>query len=288
MIYVLSFLSDMFPKAWVSSEHKQIHWGAQSNLQNISHCLRWEQVLMPSSFCDDSHNWHSRATATHQPLHEAFWNMSVLRTISWKHLKPQENVLKIQVPLHVTCVLRQANSLIPPQAGPELWSQLLAMLCGLFKVSRRADTICNSSVFPTQTTPAVFLGLSSFSAAVSFKKCWRALKCHTTTVLSAAPFCVFRKPDLHIFRGAKNTPQTCGDDTARAYNCECLQAYCEEPLAWVRERKKRWDTFWRADWCWCSSSAPLTFLRPKFLSVTCTAQDLWSLLLLLFVHKAGT
>lgn len=50
------------------------------------------------------------------------------------------------------------------------------MLCGLWKVSRRADTICNSSVFPTQTTPAAFLGLSSFSAAASFSKMLKSLK----------------------------------------------------------------------------------------------------------------
>lgn len=176
---------------------------------------------------DDSHNWHSRATATHQPLHEAFWNMSVLQTISWKHLKPQENVLRIQVPLHVTCVLRQANSLIPPQARPELWSQLLAMLCGLFKVSRRADTICNSSVFPTQTTPAVFLGLSSFSAAVSFSKMLKSLKMSHHHCSECSTFlCVQKTRSGYVQGNKKYTSDLWGQYSP------CIQLWIPAGILW--------------------------------------------------------
>lgn len=89
----------------------------------------------------------------------------------------------------------------------------------------------------------------------------------------------------------KNTPQTCGDNTAL-----CIQLWMPSGILWgipgmsrEGEEKVGHFTLRRADWCWCSSSALLTFLRPRLLSVTCTAQDLQSpLLFLLFVHKAGT
>lgn len=47
--------------------------------------------------------------------------------------------------------------------------------------------------------------------------------------------------------GAKNTPLTCWDNTACAHNCECLQAYCQECLAWVGKGKERWDTLFSGE-----------------------------------------
>lgn len=122
------------------------------------------------------------------------------------------------------CVLRQANSLIDPRQGQSSGASCWQCCVGYARSSEEQTP----SVFPTQTT-AVFWGLSSFTVAVSFSKMLKSLKMsHHHCSVSAAPFCVFTKPGLDMFRGAKNTPQTCGDNTACAHNCECLQAYCEE------------------------------------------------------------
>lgn len=117
------------------------------------------------------------------------------------------------------------------------------MLCGLWKVSRRADTICNSSVFPTQTTPAAFLGLSSFSVAVSFSKMLKSLKMSHHYCFECSTFLCVQKTRSGYALGSKKIHlRLVGTIQPCAYNCECLQAYCEEFLAWVGKGKKRWDT----------------------------------------------
>lgn len=176
------------------------------------------------------------------PCTEAFWNMSVRQTISWKHLRPQKNGLNIQVPLHVTCVLKQTNSLICSRQGQSSGASCWQCCVGHERSPEEQTPSATALVFQPKQLLLFFWGWVAFLQLFPSAKCWRALKCHTTTVLNAAPFCVFRKPGLDILKGAKNKPQTCGDNTASAHNCECLQAYCKEFLAWVGKGKKRWGT----------------------------------------------
>jgi len=132
---------------------------------------------------DDSQDWHCHVSVSALRF---FWRISVVQTTTWKHLKPQQNGLKIQVSLHGMSALRKTNGSIPFQARPEPWSQLLARLRGLRKVSRRAHTICNSYVSAaSQAAPAVFQrGAVALLWLLPSAKCWRALKCVTAIVLS--------------------------------------------------------------------------------------------------------
>lgn len=83
-------------------------------------------------------------------------------------------------------VLRKANSLISPQARPELWSQLLSVLCGLWKVSRRAHSICSSISATSQAVPdGSFQGwVVALLWLLPSAKCWRVSKHNTTIALS--------------------------------------------------------------------------------------------------------
>lgn len=139
------------------------------------------------------------------------------------------NRLKIQVLLCVISVLRKAISLIPLQAGPVLWSQLLAVLRGLWKVSRRAYTICNSYVSATyQAAPAGFQRcVVALLWLLPSVKCWRALKHDTTIVLSETWSIVFAcaQNRLGHAHGEKRYSSTRWDNTACANNCERLEAY---------------------------------------------------------------
>lgn len=181
------------------------------------------------------------------PHTEAFWNMPVLQTITWKYLKPQENGLKIQVPLHVTCVLDKLTAwsapgkarALEPAAGNAVWA-----MKGLQKSRHHLQQLC----FSNPSSSCCFFGTAAaFLWLFLSAKCWRALKCHTTIILNEAPVCVFRRPHLDMLRGANNTPQTCWDNTACAHNCECLQAYCQECLARVGKGKERWDTLFSGE-----------------------------------------
>lgn len=77
------------------------------------------------------------------------------------------------------------------------------MLCGLWKVSRKASITCNSYMSVTsQAAPAVLSGLSSiFAVAVNF----RALKCGITIVLNetGSIFLHVQKTGPDILRWAK-------------------------------------------------------------------------------------
>lgn len=166
------------------------------------------------------------------------------------------------------------------------------MLCGLWKVSRRADTICNSSVFPTQAAPAVFSGLSSrFSVAVSLSKMLKSLKMSHHHCFEWSTFLCVQKTTSGYAQGSKKYTS----DLLGQYSL-CTQLWMPTGISsgmpgLSREGEGKVGHFIlrRAGWCRCSHSAPLTFLRPKLLSVMCTAQNLWSPLLLLpFVRKAGT
>lgn len=181
------------------------------------------------------------------PHTEAFWNMPVLQTITWKYLKPQENGLKIQVPLHVTCV-RQVNSLIRPRQGQSSGASCWQCCVG-YERSPEEQTPSATALFfqPKQLLLFFRDWVAAFLWLFLSAKCWRALKCHTTIILSEAPVCVFRRPHLDVLRGANNTPQTCWDNTACAHNCECLQAYCQECLARVGKGKERWDTLFSGE-----------------------------------------
>lgn len=132
-----------------------------------------------------------------------FWIMSVLQTISWKHLKPQEKGLKIQVPLHVTCVLRQPNSLICPRQGQSSGASCWQCCVGYERSPEEQTPSATALFFQPKQLLLLFWGWVAFLWLFPSAKCWRALKCHTTTVLSAAPFCVFRKPGLDMLWGAK-------------------------------------------------------------------------------------
>lgn len=175
------FLLDVSPRAWVSSEQIQIQWGAHNKTSKISKSLL---EARKSSYTRSSFPWGQSWLAAKGHCHMSvsalrfFWNISVVQTTTWKHIKPRENGLKIQISLHVISLLRKTNSLIPLQARPELWRKLLAMLCGLWKVSRTADAICNSCVPATsQAAPAGFSGLSSsFAVTVTFSKMLKSFK----------------------------------------------------------------------------------------------------------------
>lgn len=161
------------------------------------------------------------------------------QTISWKHLRPQGNGVKIQVPLHVTCVLKQANSLILPRQGQSSGASCWQCCMSYERSPEEQTPSATALLFQPKQLLLFFQGWVAFLRLFPPAKCWRALKCHTSTVLSAAPFCVLRKPGRDMLKGAKNTPQTCGDNTACAHNRECLQACCEECLALVGKGGKK-------------------------------------------------
>lgn len=160
---------------------------------------------------------------------------------------------------------------------------------GLQKSRHHLQQLCFSK--PNSSCCFFWGWVAAFLQLFPSAKCWRALKCHTTVELSEAPFCVFRKPGLRKLRGAKNTPQTCWDNTACAHHCECLQASGVECLAWVGKGKGKWDTLLSGEltdagvaalslWLFWDPIFWLSRAQPK------TYDPL--LLLLLFVHKAGT
>lgn len=240
--------------------------------------------------CADSHSWHWRATATHQSPH---WGFLKYACASDNHLEISQATRKwikdSSSPACYVCV-RQVNSLIRPRQGQSSGASCWQCCVG-YERSPEEQTPSATALF-FQAAPAVFSGLSScFSVAVSFSKMLKSLKMphHHYSEWSTC-LCVQKTTSGYAQGSKKYTSDLLGQYSL------CTQLWMPTGIlsgmpGTSREGEGKVGHFIlrRADWCRCSSSAPLTFLRPELLSVTCTAQNLRSPLLLLpFIHKAGT
>ena len=137
----------------------------------------WQSQLAPKGHC------HVSVSAL-----RFFWNISVVQTITWKHLKPQDNGLKIQVSLYVMSVLRKANKQLDPplrqdqSSGASCWQ-----CCVSYERSPEEHTPSPTAMF-LQHPKQLLLFSQGWVVALlwllSSAKCWRALKRDTTIVLS--------------------------------------------------------------------------------------------------------
>lgn len=171
-------------------------------------------------------------------------------------------------------VLGQANSVIRPRQGQSSGASCWQCCVGYERSPEEQTPSATALFFQPKQLLLFFQGwLIAFLWLFPSAKCWWALKCHATTVLSRASFCVFRKPGLDVLRGAKKY----ASDLLGQYSL-CTQLWVPTGtlwgmigMIWEGEGKVGHFACGRADWCRCSRSAPLTFLRSELLSVTRTA-----------------
>lgn len=147
----------------------------------------WESCLAPKGHC------HASVSAL-----RFFWNIYVVQTITWKHLKSQENRLKIQVSLHVMSVLRKANSSITPWQGQSSGGSCWQCCMGYERPPE--EHAPSATAMFLQHPKQLLLFFQGWVVALlrllPSTKCWRALKRDTTIVLSetwSIFFCICRK-----------------------------------------------------------------------------------------------
>lgn len=123
----------------------------------------------------DSHNWHSRATATHQPLP---WGLLKYVRASDNHLETSQATRKwIQVPMHVTCVLRQANSLICPRQGQSFGASSWQCCVGYERSPEEQTPSATALFFQAKQLLLFFWGwVAAFLQLFSFSEMLKSLK----------------------------------------------------------------------------------------------------------------
>lgn len=112
------------------------------------------------------------------------------------------------------------------------------MLCRLCKVFRRADTIC----FSNPNNCCFFGGWVALLWLFPSAKCWRALKCHTTTVLWVQHLFVCSENQVWICSGEQKIHLRLVGTIQPVHTTVNACRHIVRNSGMSRKGKKRWDT----------------------------------------------